>query len=556
MCPVVKIFMNLAQLLAQHLATPDRILYSQFEEGVWRDYSVAEVARLVACWQQALRREGLLAGDRVAICLKNGVNWVTLDLAALGLGLVVVPLYLDDNAENMAWCLHDSGARLLVLETARQCQALQACTANLPAMVCVQDGAAGGVALANWLPPPDAAEFEVQSLAPDALATIVYTSGTTGRPKGVMLSHGNILANVAASSEVVHLHGEDSLLSLLPLSHMFERTCGYYLPLAAGIRVAYARGIQQIGEDLAHHRPTVMIAVPRVFERFLARVEKALSESFVRHALFRLTVHLGWRRFKGQASGPEKMLYSLLQRIVAAPILARLGGRLALAVVGGAKVELRIARTFIGLGLNMIQGYGLTETAPVVAANREWDNDPVTVGAPLAQVETHINVAGELLVRGPSVMPGYWNNPEATAKVLDVDGWFNTGDLAEMKDGKIIIRGRSKDILVLSNGEKASPQDVESAILDDPLFEQVMLIGEGRHFFSLLAVTQEPDEKVLVRRANEKLKLFPRYVRVRRVIPVSEPWTVENGLLTPTQKVKRRAVEERYAERVMQLYRN
>jgi long-chain acyl-CoA synthetase len=371
-----------------------------------------------------------------------------------------------------------------------------------------------------------------------------------------MLSHGNILANVAASSEVVHLHGEDSLLSLLPLSHMFERTCGYYLPLAAGIRVAYARGIQQIGEDLAHHRPTVMIAVPRVFERFLARVEKALSESFVRHALFRLTVHLGWRRFKGQASGPEKMLYSLLQRIVAAPILARLGGRLALAVVGGAKVELRIARTFIGLGLNMIQGYGLTETAPVVAANREWDNDPVTVGAPLAQVETRINVAGELLVRGPSVMPGYWNNPEATAKVLDADGWFNTGDLAEMKDGKIIIRGRSKDILVLSNGEKASPQDVESAILDDPLFEQVMLIGEGRHFFSLLAVTQEPDEKVLVRRANEKLKLFPRYVRVRRVIPVSEPWTVENGLLTPTQKVKRRAVEERYAERVMQLYRN
>ncbi|MDP1896838.1 MAG: AMP-binding protein [Sulfurimicrobium sp.] len=545
---------NLAQLLVRHLATPEKILYSQFEDGVWRDYSVAEVAGLAARWQQALRREGLLAGDRVALCLKNGVNWVTLDLAALGLGLVVVPLYLEDNAENMAWCLRDSGARLLVLENARQCLALQACEADLPPLVCVQDGAAGGVALAIWLPPSAMAEFEIQSLAPDALATIVYTSGTTGRPKGVMLSHGNILANVLASSEVVSLHGEDSLLSLLPLSHMFERTCGYYLPLAAGIKVAYARGIQQVGEDLAHHRPTVMIAVPRVFERFLARMEKVLSESFIKYALFRLTVHLGWRRFQGRASAPEKWLYVLLQRIVAAPILARMGGRLALAVAGGAKVELRISRTFIGLGLNLIQGYGLTEAAPVVAANRAWDNDPETVGAPLAQVETRINAGGELLVRGPSVMLGYWKNPEASAKVLDADGWLNTGDLARMKNGKIMIGGRSKDILVLSNGEKASPQDVEAAILDDPLFEQVMLVGEGKPFFSLLAVTQEPDEKALVRRANAQLKAFPRYVRIRRVISISEAWTVENGLLTPTQKVKRRAVEERYAQRIKQLY--
>ncbi len=545
---------NLAQLLVRHHSTPEKMLYSQYEGESWHDYSAAEVSRLAARWQQALRREGLETGDRVALCLKNGVNWVALDLAALGLGLVVVPLYLEDNAENIAWCVRDSGARLLVLESARQCQALQAFSADLPPMVCVQDGVAGGVALANWLPPSAVAEFEAQPLAPEALATIVYTSGTTGRSKGVMLSHGNILANVAAASEVVSLHGDDSLLSLLPLSHMFERTCGYYLPLAAGIKVAYARGIQQIGEDLAHHHPTVMIAVPRVFERFLARLEKVLSESLVKHALFRLTVHLGWRRFKGQASGPEKMLYALLQRIVAAPVLARLGGRLALAVVGGAKVELRIARTFIGLGLNMIQGYGLTEAAPVVAANRERDNDPETVGAPLAQVETRINTVGELLVRGPSVMLGYWNNPEATANILDADGWLNTGDLARMRDGKIIISGRSKDILILSNGEKASPQDVETAILDDPLFEQVMLAGEGKPFFALLAVTQEQDEKVLLRRANAQLKAFPRYVRVRRVIAVSELWTVENGLLTPTQKVRRKAVEERYQQQIMQLY--
>ena len=547
---------NLAQLLAQHLSTPDRGLYSQFVDGAWRDYSALEVAQLAARWQQAFRRDGLLAGERVAICLRNSVNWVAVDQAALGLGLVVVPLYLDDNPENIAWCLADSGARLAVLENSRQCTALQAVMqvspADLPRIVCLQDGS-GVTTLADWLPPATTA-FEARPLDPDTLATIVYTSGTSGRPKGVMLSHRNILANVAASSEVVRLHGTDSLLSVLPLSHMFERTCGYYLPLSAGIKVAYARGIQQIAEDLAYHRPTVLIAVPRVFERFLARLEKILAQNVVKRALFRLTVQLGWRRFKRQATLAERLLYGLLRRLVAVPILDRLGGRLSLAVVGGAKVELRIARTFIGLGLNLIQGYGLTEAAPVVAANREWDNDPVTVGAPLKDVETRINDAGELLVRSPSVMLGYWNNPQASTAVLDAEGWLNTGDLAVFRDGKIVIEGRSKDIVILSNGEKASPQDVEIAILDDPLFEQVMLLGEGKAFFSLLAVSAESDEKTLVRRANAQLKSFPRYVRVRRAIPLSEPWTVENGLLTPTQKVKRAAVLERYRTVIEQVY--
>ncbi|MEN6587118.1 MAG: AMP-dependent synthetase/ligase [Sulfuricella sp.] len=548
---------NLAQLLAQHLSAPDRILYSQFVDGVWRDFSAHAVAQLASRWQQALRREGLQAGERVAICLRNSVNWVAVDMAALGLGLVVVPLYVDDNPENIAWCLKDSGARLVVMENARQRAALQAAMqsspSDMPRIVCLQDGP-GTTELADWLP-SEAASFEVRPLEPDTLATIVYTSGTSGRPKGVMLSHRNILANVAASSEVVRLHGADSLLSVLPLSHMFERTCGYYLPLAAGIKVAYARGIQQIAEDLAFHRPTVLIAVPRVFERFLARLEKNLAQNALKRVLFRLTVHLGWRRFKRQSTLAERLLYGLLRRLVATPILERLGGRLCLAVVGGAKVELRIARTFIGLGLNLIQGYGLTEAAPVVAANRELDNDPVTVGAPLEGVETRINEAGELLVRGPSVMLGYWQNPEASAAALDAEGWLNTGDLAAFKDGKIIIQGRSKDVLILSSGEKAPPQDVEIAILDDPLFEQVMLLGEGKAFFSLLAVTAETDEKMLVRRANAQLKSFPRYIRVRRVIPLSEPWTVENGLLTPTQKVKREAVLARFGALIEELYR-
>jgi long-chain acyl-CoA synthetase len=397
--------------------------------------------------------------------------------------------------------------------------------------------------------------FEALDLDENTLATLVYTSGTTGRPKGVMLSHRNILSNVMAALEVVSLHQGDLLISVLPLSHMFERTCGYYVPLKAGVPVAYVRSINQLAEDLAFLKPTVMVAVPRVFQRFLARVEQALAASPFKRALFSLTVALGWRKFEHRASKVEQVLFRLLQPMVARPVLNRLGGHLRLTVVGGAPLELRVARSFIGLGLSMLQGYGLTEASPIVAGNREHDNDPVTVGAPLPGVAVRVNEAGELLVRGPSVMLGYWHNPQATAAVLDADGWLNTGDLAEIQAGKIIIKGRTKDILVLSNGEKVSPQDAEMAILDDPLFEQVMLVGEGRAYLVLLAVTQESDERALIKHANARLKSFSRWVRVRRVIALREPWTLADGLLTPTLKVKRNAVYDQYRERIETSYR-
>ncbi|MDD5330349.1 MAG: AMP-binding protein, partial [Sulfuricella sp.] len=219
-------------------------------------------------------------------------------------------------------------------------------------------------------------------------------------------------------------------------------------------------------------------------------------------------------------------------------------------------LEPRVARSFIGLGLDMRQGYGLTEAGPVVAGNREEDNDPASVGAPLRGLEIRINPAHELLVRGPSVMRGYWRNLEATAEVLGADGWLNTGDLADIRDGKIYLKGRAKEILVLSNGEKLSPQDAEMAILEDPLFEQVMLGGEGRAYLVLLAVSRESDEKTLLRHANARLKTFPRWVRVRRVIALREPWTMAEGLLTPTQKVKRAAVAARFSREIEQVYRN
>jgi len=320
------------------------------------------------------------------------------------------------------------------------------------------------------------------------------------------------------------------------------------------VPVAFSRGVQHIGEDLSALRPTIIMAVPRVFERFLARIEQALKDKRIKRALFDRTVALGWRVFKGEASAIDRAMYSVLRRIVAQPILERLGGRLRLTVVGGAALEYRVARHFLGLGLTMLQGYGLSEVSPVVAANHLDDNDPVSVGYPLEGMEVRVNEQHELLVRGPSVMLGYWRDPQATAAVLSADGWLNTGDQVDIREGRIYIKGRTKDILVLSNGEKVPTDEIERALLEEPAFEQAMVVGEGRAYLVLLAVSQEPDEKKLAKLANERLKSLPRYIRIRRVVAMKEPWTLEDGLLTPTLKVKRAEVRARYEAEIRRIY--
>ncbi len=507
---------------------------------------------MAARWQQAFHNQGFEKGDRVALCLKNGTTWVAIDMAALGMGLVVVPLYVNDNAANIAWCVAGSEARLLVLENARMLDALRRTDRHLPPIVCIEADSQV-TTLENWLPKAGE-EFTVEEVEPDALATIVYTSGTTGPPKGVKLTHSNILSNVHAVLKAVELNATDRVLSVLPLSHMFERTCGYYLTLHAGVQVIYTRGIQQLVEDLATQQPTMLIAVPRVLERFKARIEGKLAGSFFKRQLFALTVKFGWLVYQQQANALERVVYGLLRKLVAEPILTKLGGKLRMVVVGGAGLDQRVGRTFIGLGLRITQGYGLTETSPVIAGNREGDRDLDSVGAPMENLQVRVNQAGELLVRGPSVMLGYWRDPEATRAILDDEGWLNTGDQVEIRDGNIYIKGRTKDILVLSNGEKVPSQEVETAILSDGIFEQVMLVGEGRAYLTLLAVTQETDRNKLIRRANEKLKNFPRYIRVRRVIALNEPWSIENSLLTPTLKVKRKQVYEKFRTEIEKVY--
>jgi len=545
---------NIAGLLKAQLATPERVLYRQHLEGGWRDISARAIAAYAARWQAYLRAQGFARGERIALCLKNGIHWVAADQAALGLGFVVVPLYVDDNPENVAWCLENSGARLLVVESSGMAAALAKVSTALPRVLCLAADPGSGYEPLDAVLPRQAPEFEVAPLENGALATLCYTSGTAGRPKGVMLTHGNILANVGACERLRIARPDDVFLSFLPVSHMFERTGGYYLPLALGAKVAYTRSISQLAEDLASERPTIVFAVPRVFERFAARVNEALAKTPAKKRLFDRVVAAGGRAVRGEAGIIDRIVLALLRRRVAEPVLARMGGRLRLAVLGGAPLDPSIAWLFLGLGLPILQGYGMTEASPVISVNRMEDNVPESVGAPLDNVEVRIGANKELLARGPSVMQGYWNNPEATAMTLDREGWLHTGDLAEIRDGRIFIRGRLKDVLVLSNGEKLPPQDVEIAILGDQVFEQGVLVGEGRPFLTLLAVTQETDEKSLIHRANERLKSFPRYIRVRRVIATRDPWTVGNGLLTPTLKVKRERVQKKFEPEIERAY--
>ena len=595
---------NIADFLSTHSRAPERVLYRHFAQGAWVDFTVHALQLRVARWQEALRRYGLIAGDRVAICLKNSVDWVVIDQAALGLGMVVVPLYVDDNAENIAYCVSHSQAKLLVVENARIGNALLRVAGDVlpddkppasaqeesafPLTLCAKvetvaddadtaDNADGGqlaspdlprahlASVASFLPPQsDCPPATVLDVSNDTLATICYTSGTSGRPKGVMLSHGNIRANVQSCQQLGIARSDDTFLSFLPLSHMFERTGGYYLPLSLGAKVVFARSVTQLPDDLREQKPTVIFAVPRIFEKFAARIEKELQKddqaNGKKRKIFERVVRAGWAKHRGEAGIVDHFMVGFLRQRAAANVLDKLGGRLRLAVVGGAALDPQIARLFIGLGLPILHGYGMTEAAPVVAVNRPLagteplGNDPESVGPALPGIEVKLSSAGELLVRGANVMQGYFGDPAATARVLH-DGWLSTGDLAEIRDDRIYIRGRLKDVLVLSNGEKLPPQDVELAILGDDLFEQGILVGEGKPFLTWLTVSQEADERLLMRRANDRLKAFPRYVRVRRVLRSATPWSVDNGLLTPTLKVKRTQVLAQFAAQIELVYR-
>ncbi|WP_421620933.1 AMP-dependent synthetase/ligase [Alkalilimnicola ehrlichii] len=574
--------------------SPDAPAYRQYDYAhqSWRTYTWRETAEAVRRWQATLAREGLQRGDTVAVMLPNGWPWVLFDQAALALGLVVVPLYTSDRPDNVAYILEDSGARVLILEQAETWQAIQRGGHRLNAVqrVVVTQGVAPAdsrgtvVALEAWLAPEgDPGDPPEPPRDGHALASIVYTSGSTGRPKGVMLSHRNMLENAYAGLQRIAIYPDDLFLSFLPLSHTLERTIGYYLPIMTGSTVAYARSVPDLPEDLATHRPTALVSVPRIYERVYGRIQEGLkAKSGLARALFHSAVRVGWHRYqRGQGLcgwHPRELAWPLLHRLVAGKVTARLGGRVRVAISGGAPLSREVAQIFLSLGVPVLEGYGLTESSPVISVNTLEDNRPGTVGKPLPGVEVRIGEQGELLARGPNIMLGYWNNPEATAAALDRDGWLHTGDQARLDDeGRITITGRLKEIIVMANGEKVPPADMELAIANDPVFEQVMVVGEGRPYLGALVVLNEavwpsvagehglPEavtaarddprvERYLLERVGHLLHAFPGYAQIRRLRVLPEPWSVDNAMLTPTLKLKRARIAEHFQDELATLY--
>ncbi len=568
--------------------TPKAIAYRYFDHTAqqWMELSWEQTYAHIEKIQAALQREEIDAGDRVGIMLRNCPQWVMFEQAALSLGLVVVPLYTNDRAENVAYVLQDAGVKVLLVEGQETLDNLEPISPQLQGLVrlvTLQECEPNVIyprmtSLHAWeVTGEQKKDGNLKLARPQSgdLATIVYTSGTTGRPKGVMLSHRNILSNAHSALPSFPIYREDVLLSFLPLSHMLERTLGYYIPVMCGSTVAFARSVQDLGEDLLTQRPTILISVPRIYERVYNKIMAGLEEKPpLARKLFHATVEAGWRRFQGGSGG---LAWPILKRLVADKVMAKLGGRLRLAICGGAPISLEVAKTFLGLGLNLIQGYGLTETSPMVSGNPVEDNDPTSVGIPFEGVEVRIGEGDELLVRGELVMLGYWHRPEATREIIDEDGWLHTGDKARIENNHIYITGRLKDIIVLSNGEKVPPADMEMAIAMDPLIEQVLVIGEGRPYLTALVVLDpkhwtieackldlDPEDpaalhseaarQMVCEHIKQRLHDFPGYAEIRAVALTLEPWTIDNEMLTPTLKLRRSVILEHNADLIEQLY--
>ena len=577
------------------LTSPDRMAYRYFdrETKTWPEVTWKEMADLTSRWQQGLKKENLAEGDRVAIQLKNSIEWIAFEQAALGLGLVVVPLYVDDRADNVAYILHDAGVKVLLVNDDKQWDDVSVHIdedSQLKRVVVLNPNKPNPEqqdqilsAVDNWLP-DEPNHLQERGGEPTKLATIVYTSGTTGRPKGVMLSHRNILSDTESLLKQIGIDDPHTLefLSFLPLSHMYERTIGYYVPIMAGAKVSFARSVQQLAEDFQTIKPTIIVTVPRIFERFYDKMQQKLSkQSIVARSIFRLAVHVGWKNFKFKQRtawySPITIINPLLQKIIATKVQQLLGGRLRLAASGGAALPETVARTFVGLGINVFQGYGMTESSPAVAMNSFNLNIPDSVGEIMPGVELRIAENDELQIKGDMVMLGYWNNHQATSEVMTEDGWLRTGDKARIENRVVYITGRIKDILIMSNGEKIPPVDMESAITLEQDFEQALIVGEGKSYLSALVVlngetwpqlAQEhgldplnPESMKNKKLISSVLKIiakalhdFPGYAKVRRVSLSLQPWTIEDGLVTPTLKIKRALVVKKFEKEIEEMY--
>jgi long-chain acyl-CoA synthetase len=546
---------------------PEKPLLRFWRDGGWKGLTWAEYAMAVASVAAGLRLRGVSPGDRVLIVSENRPEFIIADTAIMAIGAVSVPTYTTNTVADHAHILRDSGARCAIVSTTKLARMVAEAAGHggLDLLVAMESGD-GVVAWAEIAAtPPDLPMLvaEVEHIPPGRLACLIYTSGTGGAPKGVLLPHRAMLANrhgVADFIRQLKLPEDACYLSFLPLSHAYEHTVGGFLLPSFGIEVVYSRGAEKLAGELQQVRPAVVTSVPRLFEVLRARILAGLEkQSRLQRRAFDTALRLGLKRMDGPALTLwERLQDALVERLVREKVRARFGGRLYAFVSGGARLDPGLSGFFIALGIPLIQGYGQTEAGPVISVNRPWDNRRHTVGRPLDGVEARIAPDGELLVRGALVMDGYWNNPEATAAALvDLhDGgapWLHTGDVAEITQGYLRITDRKRDIIKTLGGDMVSPARIEGMLMAEPEIAQAVVAGDGRPGIAALLVPAEGQEANVakaVARVNGKLSSVER---IRHTLSLP-PFTVEDGTLTPTMKIKRRVVLQANAAALDRLY--
>jgi len=576
-----------------HLANPRAQMVRR--DGKWEAVSSEEFLGRVAGLSSAFVELGVKPGDRVGLFSTNRPEWHTADFAINGAGAVTVPIYFNESPDRMTYILKHCGAKVIFVAGKPQVEKLFFVRGNLPELENIIVADAGGYGPSEWLRyetlvesagKKDVASYRERAsqVLPGQLASIIYTSGTTGEPKGVMLTHSNFCSNVTDVGQDFHLNpAEDVALSFLPLSHVYERTVAY-IYLFQGCPLAYVESIDAVPQALLEVRPTVLAAVPRFFEKIYARlVEQGSKTAGVKRMIFDWAMKIAnqsvhWRASGRHASLAVKLAWLLANQLVYKKVRTGLGGRLRLVSSGGAPLAKELADFFWAVGVPIYQGYGLTETSPIVSTNYPV-NRPGRSGKPIANVHVRIAEDGEILVKGPCIMQGYYKNPEATREVLTPDGWFSTGDIGHLdKDGYLYITDRKKDLIKTAGGKFVAPQPIENLLKTSPYILNAMVIGDKRRFIAALIVPNPAT--VGARLADEGLKFsspaemaaharphalieeeikrltghLAQYETIKRFALLPEDFTFDGGTLTFTLKLKRRAVEERYRQAIESLY--
>jgi long-chain acyl-CoA synthetase len=561
----------------------------------WESISAKEMLRRVAGLAKALAELGILPGDRVGLFAPNCPEWHVADFAIQGVGAVTVPVYFKESADHLVYILNDSSARIAFTWGEAQAHQIAEYRERLPWLEHVISAAApadlpSGILrydpLIATAGDADVAEYRRRSAGAtgDHLATIIYTSGTTGEPKGVMLNHANLSSNALGFSRDFQMSAPDLALSLLPLSHVYERTIDYGY-IFRGVSLAYVERMETVAQALLEVRPTIMAAVPRFYEKTYANIiETGHREKGLKRKIFDMAIRVAakavpWRAYGRDVSWDVKLRWRLANRVVYSKIRAGVGGRIRIFSSGGAPLAPELAEFFWSVGLPVYQGYGLTETSPVVTFNSPGENRIGTVGRPIPHVQVRIAADGEILVKGPCVMQGYYRKPNQTREVFTPDGWFCTGDIGRLdEDGYLIITDRKKELLKTAGGKFVAPAPIENLLKASPLIANAIVVGDGRKFVSVLIVCNFAGIEAEARKAGREFPTsaqmvsapwvrdllgreikrltagLAQYERPKRFALLEEDFTHANGQTTYTLKLKRRVIEERYRDVIERMY--